>query len=108
MSKGIFVIYNKTTSAMLTIRTAGGRATKWYYGQTAAKAALTRYCKKSGLSFTSPEYPLFQYGIAELDHYHTHIEQQVKKTNLMTGGEFYESVNTPYFCSPSSETYWSA
>lgn len=41
MSKGIFVIYNKTTSAMLTIRTAGGRATKWYYGQAAAKAALS-------------------------------------------------------------------
>lgn len=31
----------------------------------------------------------------------------VEKTNLMTGKKFLEAENTPYYCSPSSETYWS-
>lgn len=31
----------------------------------------------------------------------------VEKTNMMTGEKFLESENTPYYCSPASETYWS-
>jgi len=32
----------------------------------------------------------------------------VEKTNLMTGKKFMERSDTPYYCSPSSETYWSS
>jgi len=108
MSKAVFVIYDRTTSAILKIRTANGRTTEWYYGHGAAKAALTRYCKKSGLNFTDFDYPLYRYAITDRDHYRKHVEKQVKRVNLMTGAEFYESANTPYCCSPASETYWSA
>jgi hypothetical protein len=31
----------------------------------------------------------------------------VKKHNLMGGGEFTERYDTPHFCSPASESYWS-
>jgi hypothetical protein len=31
----------------------------------------------------------------------------VTKTNLMSGQEFQERYDRPYYCSPSSETYWS-
>ena len=31
----------------------------------------------------------------------------VQKTNLMSKALFWESTLTPYYCSPSSETYWS-
>ena len=31
----------------------------------------------------------------------------VTTRNLMTGKEFQERYDTPYFCSPSSESYWS-
>lgn len=31
----------------------------------------------------------------------------VERTNYMTGVKFMEHVDTPYFCSPRSETYWS-
>ncbi len=31
----------------------------------------------------------------------------VTRKNLMSGQEFQERYDTPYFCSPSSETYWS-
>ena len=30
----------------------------------------------------------------------------VTRTNLMSGLEFQERYDTPYYCSPSSETYW--
>lgn len=35
------------------------------------------------------------------------FETYVTKKNMMTGTEFNERYNTPYYCSPSSETYWS-
>lgn len=33
--------------------------------------------------------------------------RMVKRTNLMSGLEYEEAENTPNFCSPSSEAYWS-
>ena len=35
-------------------------------------------------------------------------ETFVTKTNLMGGKKFTERYDTPYYCSPSSESYWSA
>lgn len=34
-------------------------------------------------------------------------ETYVKRTNIMNGAAFVERYDTPYFCSPSSESYWS-
>ena len=31
----------------------------------------------------------------------------VKRVNLMSGTEYWERFDTPHFCSPSSESYWS-
>jgi hypothetical protein len=35
------------------------------------------------------------------------FETFVTKTNLMGGKEFQERYDTPHFCSPASESYWS-
>jgi hypothetical protein len=35
------------------------------------------------------------------------FETYVTRKNLVTGREFQERYDTPYFCSPSSESYWS-
>ena len=35
------------------------------------------------------------------------FETYVMKKNLLSGQEFAERYDTPYFCSPSSESYWS-
>jgi hypothetical protein len=35
------------------------------------------------------------------------IETLLTKRNYMTGETFQERYDTPYFCSPSSETFWS-
>ena len=34
-------------------------------------------------------------------------ETYVTRKSLMNGAEFQERYDTPYYCSPSSETYWS-
>lgn len=34
-------------------------------------------------------------------------ETYVKRVNIMTGKEFTERYDVPYYCSPSSESYWS-
>lgn len=35
------------------------------------------------------------------------FETYVEKTNMLNGEKFMERYDTPYYCSPSSETYWS-
>ena len=35
-------------------------------------------------------------------------ETYVTRRNMMSGKEFQERYDTPYSCSPSSETYWSS
>ena len=35
-------------------------------------------------------------------------ETFVTRKNMISGKEFQERYDTPYYCSPSSETYWSA
>ena len=35
------------------------------------------------------------------------FETYVTRKNTMSGRDFQERYDTPYFCSPSSETYWS-
>jgi hypothetical protein len=56
------------------------------------KDGVERYCKKN---YPSPK---FRYQI---------FETWVTKRNLMSGEEFKERYDTPYYCSPSSETFWS-
>ena len=83
-----------------------------YKTMSAAKAALTRLTKAWRANALSnydslDNDPTFRYGISEADYFHKNLEKQVKKKNLMSGKEFMEPANRPYYCSPSSETYWS-
>lgn len=47
-----------------------------------------------------------KYPAAKGYRYEIH-ETYVTRKNLMSGKEFTERYDTPYFCSPSSESYWS-
>jgi len=49
-----------------------------------------------------------EYAVASLEEFNNNIVTMVEKTNLMTGKKFMERSDTPYYCSPSSETYWSS
>ena len=45
---------------------------------------------------------------AKDDKFKTEIHKTyVTRRHLMTGEEYQERYDTPYYCSPSSETYWS-
>ena len=53
---------------------------------------------------------MFRYGIAEAEYFHKSIEKSVKRKTLDIGygsKEYMETVNTPNYMSPASETYWS-
>jgi hypothetical protein len=79
------------------IATDGPNKTRSYKTFASAGATRTRLCRKAGWSMN------------ELDivNTQTYKPRMVTRKNLMSGAEFQEDVNTPYFCSPSSETYWS-
>ena len=109
----MFYIYEKSSTYIMGKMDKQGLVRpdhrKSYATMSAAKAALTkmtnwhRYHTINDMQNS----PQFRYAIAEVDHFHTFIEKSVTKKNMMSGKEFVEKVNTPYYCSPSSETYWS-
>jgi hypothetical protein len=39
--------------------------------------------------------------------YDRDVVKMVERVNLMSGQKYMEPSNTPHYCSPSSETYWS-
>ena len=90
----MFYIIAKGTGLIVTDGPNKSRAYKTF---GAARATRTRLCNKAG-------WMLSELSIIDTKHYKP---QMVTRTNLMTGQEFEEDVNTPYFCSPSSESYWS-
>jgi hypothetical protein len=85
---------------------------KSYKTMAAAKAALSRASKQwwnlLGRNGDPTENdPQYRMGIAEAGFFHEFIEKGVMKRSLMNGNDYFESVNTPAYMSPASETYWS-
>lgn len=66
----------------------------------AAKSHMTRLVN-------SGKYTADQLSVVESGYFHDWVEKIVERTNALTGAVFFERINTPYYCSPSSETYWS-
>jgi hypothetical protein len=90
----MFVVFNKETTQIV-----GSRYSRTWKSLAAAKSHLTRMGKMG--------YNVNEYDVASYSFFLDNIQKTVVRTNLMTGKEFTESVNTPYYCSPSSESYWS-
>lgn len=98
-----YVVYEKESTRFLRLMgRSWGCYVEDYASEGAAKAALTRAVKKGIVKDRDA------YDISEKSYFHRNIEKSVEKTNLMSGKTFMEPVNTPYYCSPSSETYWSS
>jgi hypothetical protein len=89
-----YVVYNLSSTKIV-----GSRSTKHWKSEAAAKAHLTRMGKMG--------YDVTQYAVAETSFYYANLEKTVTRVNLMSGQEYQERANTPYYCSPSSESYWS-
>ena len=91
------------------------------YGYTLEVYKKDRRCKAGEKLVGKYDYPNYS-GTAMMDeikdlHAHEYPRSKyrldfqftwVTKRNFMTGEEFQERYDTPYYCSPSSETYWSS
>jgi hypothetical protein len=98
-----YVVFETATSRIVGINTTE------YATEAAAKSARTRLLKiKKKHRFDSrTEYKPEDLAVAELGFYRKNIEKMVERTNMMSGKKYMESINTPNYCSPSSEAYWS-
>ncbi len=92
-----YVVYEVESTRIATPKPYGK---EYYATEGAAKAAKTRMEK-------GKRWDGKQLEVAEITVYKTLIEKMVERTNLMSGKKYMESVNTPNYCSPSSEAYWS-
>lgn len=91
-----YVVYNKETTVTMRAKAYGK---EYYATEAAAKAFLTRMVKMG--------YRKEDFAVAEIGYFRENIEKYETVTNLMTGEPVRQSVNTPYYCSVASETYWS-
>ena len=82
-----------------------------YKTMAAGKAALTRMSKRYRADLKeSVNDPLYRYGVAEAEMFHTFIEKKRTVYSIMDQAKekpITETVNTPGYMSPSSESYWS-
>lgn len=105
-----FVIFNKDTTRYLRIfRNRSWRDADFYATERAAKAGLTRAVKRSlrkSAGDDSVSLNIDDYSILTADQFAL-IEKTEIKTNLISGKQFTQSVNTPACCDPSTETYHS-
>jgi len=109
----MYYIYEKTSTLIMgkmDQRTGVVRPDhrKAYKTHSAAQAALTRMSKRyrADLLETVND-PVYRFGIAEAEYFHTTIEKSRSRTNMMSKVQYTETVNTPNYMSPSSETFWS-
>jgi hypothetical protein len=93
-----YVVYRTSDSKIVNEKAYGKEV---WATEGAAKAAMTRIIKKN-------RYPGAELRVQELGAYRMLIEEKVERVNMMSGEKYMESINTPNYCSPSSEAYWSA
>lgn len=91
-----FVIYDIETTKIYR----ASKNNEYSNTERAAKSALTRLLKEK------PEL-VGKLAIADYIDFRQHIEKLVYRKNLMTGVMYLEAYNTPSYCSPSSEAFWS-
>ena len=110
----MFYIYEKTSTYIMGKMDKQGLVRpdhrKSYATMSAAKAALTRMSKRYRAAIPFSERvndPEFRYAIAEAGYFHKSLEKSRTVTNMMSKQQFRETVNTPGYMSPSSESYWS-
>jgi hypothetical protein len=90
-----YVIYNKETTRFAPLKT------ERYATERAAKTALTRGLNEGQIHNRN------EWAISETSEFFHSIEKTKTVRNLMSGLEVEIGVNTPIYCDPSSETYWS-
>ena len=118
----MYYIYDTSTSEILFKPNSHQRAR--YKTRGAARAALNRMHRhhlekiaaqdewnRKHFPILEKHSPLYTAAIAESSHYHAHIEQFETVYSMFDHEQqrpIRQSVNTPHYLDPSSETYWSS
>jgi len=71
-----------------------------YETERGAKIACTKMNKAHGNTA--------QWKIMPISEFEAQPVKMVERVNLMSGQKYMEAEDTPIFCSPASESYWSA
>jgi hypothetical protein len=82
-----------------------------YKTEGAAKGVCTRLNREyTGCSMQIDDagHDVVQWKVMPLADYIARPVKMVERTNLMSGLKYMEAEDTPNFCSPSSEAYWSS
>ena len=77
---------------------------KSYKSEYAAKKLAAKLSAKEA-AWSKKEGPF--YAVASLEVYKSSVVKMVEKVNMMSGLKYWEASNTPSYCSPASESYWS-
>ena len=48
-----------------------------------------------------------KYAYTTIENYNKNVVKMVERVNLLSGQKYMEASNTPNYCSPASESYWS-
>jgi len=88
-----YLIVNTETGIFFSVKTRHVGCWKTRFG---SKGAATRVMNANNLHDT--------HDVVRGDEYEPRM---VERVNLMSGKKYMEDVNTPRFCSPASEAYWS-
>lgn len=91
-----YVVYDTESTRIVTPKPYGK---EYYLTEGAAKAARTRMLKKK-------RFAGMDLAVMDIEVYRTCVEKMVQKVNMMSGQTYWESINTPSYCSPASEAYW--
>lgn len=83
---------NGTITNITLSPSASGAITPWITVNYGARTGVTLCALDSNLKMMKVE---------------IYDEDMVERVNLMSGKKYMEHRDTPLFCSPSSETYWS-
>jgi len=92
-----YTVYNTKTSAIATVYKRGCTKSASYL----TKGAATRF-----LNNMRKLRPNDNWEVTDTENYYANVERQVERKNLMSGEMYWESVNTPHYCSPAFESYW--
>ena len=112
----MFYVYEKSSTYIMgkmDTRTGVVRPDhrKAYKTMSAAQAALTKMSKRYRADMLeSVNDPVYRYGIAEAGYFHKNIEKSRTVYSIMDQAKekpITETVNTPGYMSPSSESFWS-
>ena len=104
----MYVVYDIKSTMQVGPLPRCGKAHTMYakdrkHAGVAARLAAQFNAKEHGPDFVGPG----RYGWCHADHYHSRVVKMVERVNMMSGGKYFEPSNTPGYCSPSREAYWS-